>query len=122
MKCFVHGAREAVAACRFCGKGMCSSCSAYSNHTGKCPECRKKDFEKEVVNLVGEKKGLLWGIVGWSFLTAVLVFTLVGWIFGVIAIINRVKKRKQITERIEFLTGEIEKLNQALANHGDGVL
>ena len=122
MKCFVHGAREAVAACRKCGKGMCSNCSAYSNHSGICPECRKAEFEAERTMLIGKKKTLLWGIVGWSFLTAVLIVTVVGWIFGVIAIVKRAIERGKTIKRIEYLTGEIEKLNKALSHHGEGVL
>ena len=40
MKCFIHGDREAIAVCKLCGKGMCSNCSAYTGHSGICPECR----------------------------------------------------------------------------------
>ena len=44
MKCFIHNEVEAIAACRKCGKGMCQDCSAYSGHTGICPECRRQEF------------------------------------------------------------------------------
>ena len=47
MKCFVHMDKEAIAVCKVCGKAMCSECSAYSNHSGICPECRKVQLEKE---------------------------------------------------------------------------
>ena len=48
MRCFIHTNVEAIAACRQCGKGMCENCSAYSGHTGICPECRRNEFIAEV--------------------------------------------------------------------------
>ena len=58
MKCFVHIEKEAIAACRQCGKGMCEDCSAYSGHTGICPECRLKEFKAEVAQKLQENKEL----------------------------------------------------------------
>ena len=48
MRCFFHEAKEAIAACRKCGKGMCVDCSSYDNHSGICPNCKKEDFKKEI--------------------------------------------------------------------------
>ena len=47
MKCFIHINDEAVAVCKQCGKAMCGNCSAYTNHSGICPECRRTEFIQE---------------------------------------------------------------------------
>ena len=54
MRCFIHGSKEAIAACRKCGKGMCDDCSAYSGHTGICPACRRDEFVAERNALNGQ--------------------------------------------------------------------
>ena len=114
MKCFIHTGVEAIAACKTCGKGMCSNCSAYSGHTGVCPQCRKAEFEKELVrnkSLLGE---LGWAIVGNIIMTILLAVTVIGGIIFLVKTINRVKEKKETEERILFLTREIDKLNMAL--------
>lgn len=110
MKCFIHFDQEAIAACRKCGKGMCANCSAYSGHSGICPECRKKEFEEKVSSLRKNKKETIWSIVKWA-LAVVLVITI-----PVSAIMITVKafKIKKINAEITSLTAEIEKLNNAM--------
>ena len=114
MKCFIHGAKEAVAACRNCGKGMCSDCSAYSGHTGVCPQCRKKELEAERIQKYQEAKSLLWSIVGWSILTVALCWTVILLLVGGVKIFNRVRARRDAMDRIYYLNGEIAKLDNAL--------
>ena len=114
MKCFIHGAKEAIAACRNCGKGMCSDCSAYSGHTGVCPQCRKEEFEIERIEKYKETKSLLWRIVGWSVLTVALCWTVIAVLIGGVKIFNRVRRRKEALNRIDYLNGEIDKLDNAL--------
>ncbi len=118
MKCFIHFDAEAIAACRTCGKGMCAECSAYSGHSGVCPECRKKEFEKERANLTAQNKELKWGIVRAAVGTVLLFWTV---IFGIINGVKWYKRKKQYNknvERIDVLSKEITKLNKALNNRG----
>ena len=110
MKCFIHFDQEAVAACRNCGKGMCANCSAYSNHSGICPECRKKEFEQKISLLKQNKKEKIWNIVKWSF-AAILVITIP--VSAIVITVNAFGIKKINTE-ITSLTAEIEKLNDAL--------
>jgi len=114
MKCFIHFDKEAIAACRQCGKGMCAECSAYSGHTGVCPECRKKDFEKELATLREESKELKWGIVG----QAVLCLTVILIPFAAVKIIIKARNLAKKNQRADVLTQEIEKLNKALNKGG----
>ena len=122
MKCFIHGAKEAVAACKKCGKGMCSNCSAYSGHTGICPECRKEDFLREIVQLKVKDKE--WGKViakRW-FSTILWSWTIIGLFIGIYKINASKKEREKDRKRIEFLQGEVLKLEKATISHGDGVI
>lgn len=122
MKCFMHTAREAVATCKICGKGMCANCSAYSGHTGICPECRKEEFLREIVRLNSEDKSLGWAIVGWSLFTIVLGVTVIGLIFGGYKIIASVLQRKKGRKRLEYLRQEVMKLERAKQTTGVGVI
>ncbi len=121
MKCFIHGAVEAVAACRQCGKGMCSNCSAYSGHTGICPACKKTEHEREYACNEEKKKSLIWSIVGWSFVGVALCWTIIGLIVGAVKVFNRVRERNKLKARNEYLAGEIAKLNNALKQGGAGI-
>ncbi|MBR2442102.1 MAG: hypothetical protein IKB20_03455 [Clostridia bacterium] len=118
MKCFIHGAKEAVAACRTCGKGMCSECSAYSGHTGVCPECRKKEFEAECRTKENSIKELTRNIALWVFLSIILCFTIIIPIIGIVKILIYVHEKKQLLSRVETLYKEIQKLNNALKRNG----
>ena len=116
MKCFVHFNQEAVAACRTCGKGMCSSCSAYSGHSGVCPECRKKEFEKELVERINNTRGLKWNIFTSAAMTILLCWTV---IFGIIYGVKWHNAKVALEEnekRKQYLAGEISKLQKALSN------
>lgn len=110
MKCFIHFDKEAVAACRNCGKGMCANCSAFSGHRGICPECRKEELEKEVSKLISDKKEQQMYIVNWAIL-ALLVITIP---VSAIAIAIKAKKIKEIDEAINSSYKTINRLNQAL--------
>ncbi len=118
MKCFIHTAKEAVAACRTCGKGMCADCSAYSGHSGICPECRKKEFEKEIQRNCSAIRKHTWEIVKWVFLTVLLAITVIGLIVGIVKIVSRVNKRNTLKERNATLLREINRLNHVLTHRG----
>ena len=119
MKCFVHMDKEAIAVCKTCGKAMCAECSAYSNHSGICPECRKVQFEKERNSLMVAKKELKEEIF-WCKVKAILLFwlLLIPVIVNVLKILNRKNQIKEIDERISILSKEIDKLEIALQNKG----
>ncbi len=109
MKCFIHFNQEAIAACTKCGKGMCANCSAYSGHSGICPECRKVEFQQQVASLNEGKQENIWKIVKWSFL-AIFVVTIP---FSAGFIIYNAFQIKKANERIAYLEGEIIKLSKA---------
>lgn len=116
MRCFIHSNVEAVSACKECGKGMCANCSAYSGHTGVCPACRLKGFEREYNMLEREKKSAVFWLVisiiaAVALLFAVAVFAIVP---GVFMIVNLVKIGKR-NERMGTLQVEINKLKKALS-------
>ena len=73
MKCFIHTGVEAIASCKTCGKGMCSNCSAYSGHTGVCPACRKKEFEREVARCQSEKVSYIWKAIGSGLISFLII-------------------------------------------------
>lgn len=118
MKCFVHYEAEAIAACRICGKGMCAKCSAYSNHTGICPECRKEEFKKERARRERDNKELKWDIFKNAAGTILLCWTIIGGIVFGVKWYNSKKVLNNNLERIEVLTKEIERLEKALKNRG----
>ena len=106
MKCFIHMSKEAIAACRTCGKGMCSNCSAYSGHTGTCPACRKNEFEQEVTRLQREKVEYIWKAIGSGLISFLII--------PIFFLVKNILCVKKTSERIVYLCGEIEKLNKAL--------
>ncbi len=112
MKCFIHLNEEAIAACRQCGKGMCANCSAYSSHSGICPECRRKEFESKITSLQSERQDNVWSIVKWAF-ASVLVVTIP---FSLYFIAANVLRNKKIDEEVYRLEGEVKKLSKALSN------
>ena len=122
MKCFIHGAKEAVAACKQCGKGMCSNCSAYSGHTGICPQCRKEAFLTEIIQLKDKDKE--WGKVvakRWC-LTILFSWTIIGLFYGIYKISVGKSEHEDVIKRITFLQGEVLKLENAMIAHGEGVI
>ena len=129
MKCFIHINDEAIAVCKKCGKAMCGNCSAYTNHSGICPECVREDYIKERNSLYGDLSriksslirciifadlfavaAVLLAVTVHPFGLAVLIGTLV---FAIKAILN-LNDRKPILNRINFLSAEIDKLSVAL--------
>ena len=118
MRCFIHIDVEAVATCRRCGKAMCANCSAYSNHSGICPECRKEDFENEVAEkkwLIKEQESEMSKRIWYAILTGI---TIIGIFYNVYKY-NKAKELKETYEaRIELLNAEITKLNGILVNRG----
>ncbi|MBR5192330.1 MAG: hypothetical protein IKW33_02865 [Clostridia bacterium] len=116
MRCFIHNEQEAISVCKNCGKAMCERCSAYSGHTGVCPECRKKEFEQKERFLLEEKKSLLWSAIGNIFLAVLLCWTIIGLIFFGVKTFLKFKNRKEIDTELANLSAEITKLDTALKN------
>lgn len=129
MKCFIHINDEAVAVCKQCGKAMCGNCSAYTNHSGICPECRRTEFIQEcnilslklkknkasiaasiAVAAVFAVSAVVLAVIVHVILLALLAGTLA---FG-IRIICLYNTRKPFNVRIAYLSEEIAKLNVAL--------
>lgn len=118
MRCFVHLNKEAIAACRTCGKGMCADCSAYSGHSGVCPQCRKAEFEKEVQSLNQQNRELS-GEIFWSVLLAILLcWTIIGLIWNIVAVIIKTNQKSSNATRISTLKEEIARLDKILINRG----
>lgn len=118
MRCFVHLNKEAIAACRTCGKGMCADCSAYSGHSGVCPQCRKAEFEKEVQSLNQQNRELS-GEIFWSVLLAILLcWTIIGLIWNIVAVIIKANQKNSNATRISTLKEEIARLDKILINRG----
>lgn len=118
MRCFIHTNVEAIAACRRCGKGMCENCSAYSGHTGVCPECRRNDFIAEV-NEKKAKVAELDSKIKWNIAKTVLLFWTV--IFLFLGIYRHCKMKDEMTalnERIAKLDAEIKRLSAFIQTHG----
>lgn len=130
MNCFIHPHKAAVATCKRCGKAMCENCSAYSGHSGICPECRNADYKRERAALIDERKSKIrWIVFEAVIIALVVLFTL--WmiieagaamlVFLIAAlilvpfIVRNAKRLKAIKERLTFVEGEIAKLDAALA-------
>ena len=118
MRCFIHNEAEAIATCKRCGKAMCAKCSAYSNHSGVCPECRRIDFIKEVKENNEDIKefkkqkisNVVWGVL--------LCWTII----GIFVNVYRFKKNSKAIENLEMrntkLQIEIDKLSETLNERG----
>lgn len=117
MKCFCHGSVEAVAACRNCGKGMCSSCSAYSGHSGICPACRKVEFENEVRSKLSEIKDCTTSIVWAVILGILLCWTVIAIFVAAIYIAVKASKKAKLQERVNALMAEIDKIDRVYLQH-----
>ncbi len=129
MNCFIHPHKAAVATCKRCGKAMCENCSAYSGHSGECPECRNADYKRERAALIDERKSKIRRIVFEAVIIALVVlFTLlmiieagaamlvflIAALILVPFIVRNAKRLKAIKERLTFVEGEIAKLDAAL--------
>ena len=118
MKCFIHLDKEAIAACRQCGKGMCGDCSAYSGHSGICPECRLKGFKAEVAEKSAKMDELHREFI-WRVVKSVLLCWLIIPIFKGLFVGYQIKKEMKATEsRIAQLRPEIKKLEGVLQRRG----
>lgn len=118
MRCFIHNSVEAIAACRRCGKGMCSNCSAYSGHTGICPECRRNDF---IVEATGKRQRVaqLQKDIKWNIAKTVLLFWTLYFLFAGIYEHRKMKKELEALEtRIETLDKEIKRLGDYMHTNG----
>lgn len=129
MKCFIHIKQDAISVCKKCGKAMCADCSAYSGHSGICPECRREEFERESAALrqqIAKNKSLVVSSIAIAVIVAVLavlasifinvsslVLLVVSAVLGLRAVIL-INRCKPLNERLEFLCGEITKLNGAM--------
>ena len=129
MNCFIHPHKAAVATCKRCGKAMCENCSAYSGHSGICPECRNADYKRERAALIDERKSKIrWIVFEAVIIALVVLFTLlmiieagaamlvflIAALIPVPFIVRNAKRLKAIQERLTFVEGEIAKLDAAL--------
>lgn len=130
MNCFIHPHKAAVATCKKCGKAMCENCSAYSGHSGICPECRNDEYKRERAALIDERKSKIrWIVFEAVIIALVVLFTLlmiieagaamlvflIAALIPVPFIVRNAKRLKAIKERLTFVEGEIAKLDAALA-------
>lgn len=130
MNCFIHPHKAAVATCKRCGKAMCENCSAYSGHSGICPECRNDEYKRERAALIDERKSKIrWIVFEAVIIALVVLFTLlmiieagaamlvflIAALILVPFIVRNAKRLKAIKERLTFVEGEIAKLDAALA-------
>ena len=129
MNCFIHPHKAAVATCKRCGKAMCENCSAYSGHSGVCPECRNDEYKRERAALIDERKSKIrWIVFEAVIIALVVLFTLlmiieagaamlvflIAALIPVPFIVRNAKRLKAIKERLTFVEGEIAKLDAAL--------
>lgn len=129
MNCFIHPHKAAVATCKRCGKAMCENCSAYSGHSGICPECRNDEYKRERAALIDERKSKIrWIVFEAVIIALVVLFTLlmiieegaamlvflIAALIPVPFIVRNAKRLKAIKERLTFVEGEIAKLDAAL--------
>ncbi len=118
MKCFIHGGREAIAVCKRCGKGMCSNCSAYTGHSGICPECTLSSLEALRCDEAKTRTGAIVCSVFMTILAIIFLF-LEG--LALIALAPAVVigicviRTIVISKRINALDDEIAKLRRALS-------
>ena len=130
MNCFIHHDKVAVATCKRCGKAMCENCSAYSGHSGVCPECRLDNYRVERTQLDNSLRHIMNMTILWTVLSVldiiisvvisiqeksadmlILLFPL---IIFVPLIIHYVRKRRPLKQRLTYVEGEITKLEAAL--------
>ncbi len=121
MKCFMHPQKEAIAACRNCGKGMCADCSSYSSHSGICPACKKEELIMERKQLVYSNSSLTTEKRWYIFKLIILFITIIYPFYAWYQIANINKQITSNSDRICFLDKEIRKIEDALMK-GDRIL
>ena len=118
MRCFIHNEAEAIATCRKCGKAMCAQCSAYSGHSGICPQCRKEEFVKErkeiSFSLERETKSLFW----YKVKAILFIWTIIYPLYALYMISTTKKEIETLQSRYNKLNAEINRLNESLKSRG----
>ena len=115
MKCFIHRMEEAVATCKQCGKAMCIDCSAYSEHTGICPECRRKEFIVRRNQIADRIETLRQEKIKAIVLAVLLCVLIIPILTGIYKAITRTNRINELKKQIYLLDTEIQKLNKALS-------
>lgn len=88
----MHLHNDAVSICKNCGKAMCVNCSAYTGHSSLCTVCLKIIQENELRGRINVRTSAQNGrIAGAS------------------------SKIEALTQRINYLQGEINKINWVLS-------
>ena len=121
MRCFIHSNEDAVAVCIKCGKAMCVDCSAYSNHTGVCPICKKNQIlakieegKNSVAKIKKQKSSALLG-------TILFCWTIIGIFIGLKSINKHKAELAKAEQQIKVAEGEVIKIQNALAQGGAGI-
>ena len=118
MRCFIHNEAEAVATCKRCGKAMCAKCSAYSGHSGVCPECRRLDFIQEVkrnnASIATHRKEKAWNV----FYAVILCWTVIFLFVNIYRYKKHAKQIEALLTRNDTLNAEIDKLTKSLNDRG----
>ena len=118
MKCFIHMNQDAVATCKKCGKAMCVNCSAYSGHSGICPECRVAEF-KEERSKNGARISSLKSEMGFGlFLSIIGIVLIVPFFIGLYRYFGRKNECLVLEARNRTLDGEINRLESVLSKRG----
>ena len=118
MRCFIHNNVEAIATCKICGKAMCADCSAYSSHSGICPQCRKEQFTNEVdtkLKLIYELEREMTKRIWYTILTGI---TIIGLFYNIYKYNKASEEKLNLESRVTKLKAEIKKLDSILANRG----
>lgn len=115
MKCFIHRSEEAVATCKQCGKAMCIDCSAYSEHTGICPECRRKEFIEKRNQLLYQIENLRKERIKAIVFAVLLCILIIPILMGIYKAVTRTNRINELEQQACMLDTEIQKLNKALS-------
>ena len=118
MKCFIHNESEAIATCKKCGKAMCAKCSAYSGHSGICPECRRDEFIAEVKSNNVKIKELKWDMAKNIIWTVLLCWTVIAIPINLVKFFNNMSNKNKLNERNTQLNAEIPTLTKSLNDRG----
>ncbi len=106
---------------------MCADCSAYSNHSGICPQCRLEEYKKELPEVNSELARTIWTwvgkgaivLAGWiiSIIVAFADYATIGLIataVGVVWSLIKIPNFKKMKERKAYLEQEIAKISESL--------
>ena len=115
MRCFIHRTEEAVATCKQCGKAMCIDCSAYSEHTGICPECRRKGFIVKRNQITDQIATLRQEKIQAIVFAVLLCFLIIPIFMGIYKAVTRTNSINKLEEQAFWFDTEIQKLNKALS-------